>query len=389
MSSAAGYLRPTQNVLRRGIVELGYGEPDPALLPVDLVAAAAAGVIDEFGPGAICYGQRNGPLPLRELIAARISERERCPATPADVFVTAGTSHGFDLVLGMLTRPGDAVLVESPTYGMALRTMRDRHLETVPLPLDEDGLDLDALEAAVLQLRAAGRRVPLLYTIPTFHNPAGVCLAAERRRRLIERAGELDFVVVEDDVYRELAYEGEAPPALWALDREAPIVRLGSFSKSLTPGLRVGWVNAPPALLARIDAAAVLDSGGSPTQFAACLVARLLQEDGFDGHVARLKAAYSVRRDALDGALREHAPAGCTWRLPAGGFFIWLELPEGVRSTELLPVAEAHGVSFAPGARFCADGADGAVRLSFSLLDEATIREGVRRLSAAIAAVRH
>ncbi len=386
MRPSPGYLRPTQNVLREGIVELGYGEPDPNLLPVDLVAAAAAGVIGEFGPGAICYGQRNGPSPLRELIAARISEREACPTAPADVFVTAGTSHGLDLVLAMLTRPGDAVLVESPTYGMALRTMRDRHLEPVPLPLDDEGLDLDALEETLARLRAAGRRIPLLYTIPTYHNPAGVCLGAARRRRLIALAGELDFIIVEDDVYRELAYEGEAPPALWALDREAPIVRLGSFSKSLTPGLRVGWVNAAPDLLARIDAAAVLDSGGNPAQFAACLVARVLLDGGYDDHVERLRVVYRSRRDVLDQALREHAPAGCSWRTPAGGFFIWLRLPEGLRATELLPVAEAHGVAFAPGARFCADGDDGAVRLSFSLLDEGTIVEGVRRLAAAIAA---
>jgi DNA-binding transcriptional MocR family regulator len=287
----------------------------------------------------------------------------------------------------MLTRPGDAVLVESPTYGMALRSMRDRHVETVPLPLDEGGLDLEALEAALVQLRAAGRTVPLLYTIPTFHNPAGVCLADDRRRSLIELARRHEFVIVEDDVYRELAYEVSPPPALWALDPEAPIVRLGSFSKSLTPGLRVGWVNAPPRLVARIDAAAVLDSGGNPTQFAACTVARLLMDDGYDAHVTRLRAAYGARRDALAEALREHAPEGCRWRVPAGGFFIWLQLPQGVRAGALLPVAEAHGVSFAPGARFCADGADDCLRLSFCLLDEAALREGVRRLAAAIAAL--
>ena len=384
--SAPQHLPQTQNTLRHGMVELGYGEPDPVLLPVDLVAAAAAEVIGTFGPGAICYGRRAGPSPLRELIAARIEEREQCVAAPADGFVTAGNSHGLDLAMAMLSRPGDAVLVESPTYGMALRSMHDRHLEPVPLSLDEEGLDLDVLEETLVRLRAGGRHVPLLYTIPTFHNPAGVCLAHDRRRRLIELAKTLDFVIVEDDVYRELAYEGDAPPALWALDRSAPIVRLGSFSKSLTPGLRVGWVNAAPELLARIDAAAVLDSGGNPTQFAACLVARLLQERGYDDHVARLRAAYRARRDALDAALREHAPDGCAWRVPAGGFFIWLRLPTGLRASELLPVAEAHGVSFAPGVRFCADGADDCLRLSFSLLDEEALGEGVRRLAKAIGA---
>lgn len=384
MSIPSTYLRPTQNVIREGIAELGYGEPDPRLLPVDLVAEAAEGVIREFGPGAISYGERSGPWPLRELIAARIHDKEGCAASPADVFITAGNSYGLDLTLAMLTRPGDAVLVESPTYGMALRTIRDRHVEAVPVPMDEGGADLDALERIVRRLRADGRAVPLLYAIPSYHNPCGVCLVDDRRRRLVTLAAALDLVVVEDDVYRELVYEGQAPPALWTLDPEAPIVRLGSFSKSLTPGLRVGWMNAAPELLRRIDAAGVLDSGGNPSHFSACLVAHLLRGGGYAAHVASLQAAYAARRDVLDAALREHMPEGCRWQAPSGGFFVWLRLPHGLLASPLLPVAEAHGVAFAPGARFCADGADDCLRLSFSLLDEAALREGVRRLAAVV-----
>ena len=378
-------LRPTQNVLRDGMVELGFGEPDPTLLPVDLVAEAAAGVLRQFGPGAISYGYMRGPVPLRELIAARISAREACSATQADVFITAGNSQALDLAMSMFTRPRDVVLVESPTYGLALRTMRDHDVDIVSLPLDGDGVDLDALEREIGRLRAAGRTVSLLYTIPTFHNPAGACLGLERRRRLVAMASAHDLVVVEDDVYRELVYEGAAPPALWTLDREAPILRLGSFSKSLTPGLRVGWINARPDLLRHLDTAGVLDSGGNPTQFAACLVARVLDGGGYDAHVERLRAAYRARRDVLHAALREYLPAGCSWRVPAGGFFIWLRLPPGLRASELLPVAEAHGVAFAPGSRFCADGDDGSIRLSFSLFDEGALREGARRLGAAMA----
>lgn len=285
----------------------------------------------------------------------------------------------------MFTRPRDVVLVEAPTYGPALCTMRDHDVDIVSVPLDGDGIDVDVLEREIGRLRAAGRTVSLLYTIPTFHNPAGACLGQERRRRLVAMASAHDLVVVEDDVYRELVYEGVAPPALWTLDREAPILRLGSFSKSLTPGLRVGWINARPDLLRRLDAAGVLDSGGNPTQFAACLVARVLEGGGYDAHVDRLRAAYRARRDVLHAALREHMPAGCSWRVPAGGFFIWLRLPEGLRASELLPVAEAHGVAFASGSRFCADGDDGSIRLSFSLFDEGALRQGASRLGAAMA----
>ena len=386
MEPRTGHLPLTQNVLREGIIELGYGEPDPRLLPVDLVAAAAAAALADLGPGAIAYGRRPGPSPLRELIADRITVRECCPVGPEQVLITAGNSYGLDLVLNLLTRDGDAVLVETPSFSLALRTMRDHGVELVPVPCDDEGLDVAAAERELLNLRAAGRRVALLYTIPTFHNPAGVSLSADRRRQLVELAAAHDLPLVEDDVYRELAYEGAAPPALWTLAREAPIVRLGSFSKSLSPGLRVGWINAAPALLHRIDRAGVLVSGGNPAQFAACVVAGVLAGGGYDEHVRGLRESYGARRLALAAALREHLPAGCTWRLPAGGFFIWVRLPEGMRAGELLPVAEAHGVSFAPGRHFCADGDDRGLRLAFSLLDEAALREGARRLGAAIAA---
>lgn len=376
----------TQNTLREGVVELGPGEPDPRLLPVELVSRAAAAALTELGPGVIAYGSPPGPPPLRELIAARVSAREDCAVGPDQIFITAGNSYALDLVLAMLTRPGDAVLVETPSFSLALRTMRDHHVELVPIPCDDKGLDVELAEKRLAALRAAGRRVTLLYTIPTFHNPAGVSLAAERRRRLVELAATHDVTVVEDDVYRELVYEGEAPPSLWSLAPEAPIVRLGSFSKSLSPGLRVGWVNTSSELLRRIHDAGVLDSGGSPSQFAACVVSGVLAAGGYDEHVARLRASYRARRDALAAALGEYLPAGCSWRVPAGGFFLWVRLPDGLRAGDLLPIAEAHGVGFAPGGRFCADGDDRSIRLSFSLCDEPALREGARRLGAALRA---
>ena len=376
----------TQNELRHGVVELAFGEPDPTLLPVDLVEPAAAEVLRELGPGAIAYGRRSGPPALRRAIATRIAAREGREVSETDVYVTGGNSQALDLILTVFTVPGDLVLVETPTYNLALGTMRDHPVEIAGVALDGDGLDVAALEATLARLRRAGKRARLLYTIPTFHNPTGTCLEDARRAHLLALAARYDLLVVEDDVYRELAYDVAAPQALWASDPAAPVIRLGSFSKSLAPGLRVGWANARPDLLARLDAAGVLDSGGCVSHFAACVVALVLTRGGYDGHVARLRCAYASRRDALGDALRAHLPAGSSFAVPAGGFFVWVELPRGVRATELLPLAEEHGVSFAPGRRFCSDRDDGRLRLSFSLYDEERLAEGARRLGAALRA---
>ena len=377
----------TQNTLRDDVVELAFGEPDPALLPVELVRAAANLVLAETGPGALSYGPPQGPAALREQIARRTAARERRAVPAGQIIVSGGNSQALDLVLTRLTAPGDVVLVESPTYNLALGTLRDHPVDVVGLPLGAGGLDVEALERTLVRLRTAGTPARLLYTIPTFHNPAGVCLAPERRRRLLAVAREWELIVVEDDVYRELAYDGPAPPSLWSADAEAPVVRLGSFSKSLAPGLRVGWIDARPDLLKHLRAAGMIDSGGCPSQFSATVVAELLRGGAFETHVEGLRRAYASRRDALAAALREELPAGCRFSVPAGGFFIWLTLPEGVRATELLPRAEAHGVAFAPGARFCSDGDDSSLRLAFSLYGEATLAEGARRLGAALRAL--
>jgi DNA-binding transcriptional MocR family regulator len=330
------------------------------------------------------YGPPRGPADLRERIAERIARQEGYAASPDDVLVSGGNSQGLDLALTMLTGPGDIVLVESPTYALALQMLRDRPLEVAAVPMDANGIDVERLEGMVEALAAAGRKPRLLYTIPTFHNPTGVSLSPERRRVILELARRHALILIEDDAYREIAYEAAAPASLWATDPEAPVVRLGSFSKSLAPGLRVGWINARADLLERISAAGLLESGGCVTQFAASVVARALSGPGYDDHLHALRRSYASRRTALTAALRAHLPAGARFVEPAGGFFIWLTLPEGVTSARLLPVAEEHGVSFASGSRFSTDGDDGSVRLAFALLDEQTLAEGARRLGLAL-----
>lgn len=375
----------TQNDLRPGFVELAFGEPDPALLPVEAVRRAAGAALDRGGPAAIAYGGAEGPPALRAALARRIAAHENAPLGADEIVVTGGNSQALDQALTVLTEPGDVVFVESPTYNLALVTMRDHPVEIVGLPHDAQGLDVETLAAAVTALRAAGRRPRLLYTVATFHNPTGVSLGGARRTALVALARREELLVVEDDVYRELAYDGAAPPSLWSLDREAPVLRLGTFSKSLTPGLRVGWVTGRPDLRERFAAAGAIESGGCPSQFAAALAGELLAAGEYDDHVARLRATYRARRDALAAALREHLPAGCDFVVPAGGYFIWLALPPGLTATALAEHADRHQVSFIPGHRFSTSGEDGHVRLAFSLYDEAALAEGARRLAAAIA----
>ena len=374
----------TQNVLRPGFVELAYGEPDPGLLPVEDVRRAAAAALDRFGPAAIAYGSSEGPHALRAALAERIAAHEGVPLSADEVVVTGGNSQALEQALTVFTAPGDVVLVEDPTYNLALLTMRDHPVDVVGVRHDGEGLDVAALTAILDALRADGRGARLLYTIPTFHNPTGACLSHERRVQLAALARREDLTVIEDDVYRELVYDGEAPVSLWSLDHESPVLRLGTFSKSLTPGLRVGWVTGRADLRQRFATAGMIESGGCPSQFAAAVAAALLDGDGYDRHITALRAAYASRRDALVAALREYLPAGCGFAEPAGGYFVWLRLSQGVSATALLPHAERHRVSFIPGCRFSTADADDHVRLAFSLYDEGALAEGARRLAAAI-----
>jgi DNA-binding transcriptional MocR family regulator len=374
----------TQNVLRPGFVEFAYGEPDPGLLPVEDVRRAAAAALDRFGPAAIAYGSPEGPHALRAALAERIAAREGVPVTADEVVVTGGNSQALGQTVTVFARPGDVVLVEAPTYNLAIGILRDHPVEIVGVRHDEQGLDVDRLETTLGELRTAGRLPRLLYTVPTFHNPTGACLSDERRAALVALARREDLMVIEDDVYRELAYDGKAPPSLWSLDPEAPVLRLGTFSKSLAPGLRVGWVNGRADRRRRFAAAGLSESGGCPSQFAATVTAAFLDGDIYERHIAALRAAYKSRRDALVAALRAHLPAGCSFTEPAGGFFIWLRLPSSLTARRLLPSAERHKVSLIPGSSFSTDGEDDCVRLAFSLYDEAALEEGARRLAAAI-----
>jgi 2-aminoadipate transaminase len=387
-----------QAEMRPGIIELRWGDPDPALLPMEIIAAATNRVFTDVGPAALNYGTNEGPLLLRtgggggRARAARIAPRARRPLDLTEIAATNGNSPALHQLTTLLVRPGDVVFVEDPGFSLALRMFRDLGVELMGVSFDQDGLDVDALEEAVASVRARGVRPRMLYTVATFHNPTGVSLAPERRRRLLEIAVESDLLVVEDDVYRELVYHHEAPRSLWSLAPEVEgssefVVRLGSFSKTLSPGLRSGFLTGPAPVVERFTQSGLLDSAGCLSQFTSCIVAETVASGDYDANVARLREAYGARRDALVEGLRRALPASCAFTEPDGGFFLWVTLPEGIKASDLVPVAERHGVSFFSGARFSVRGDDRGLRLGFSMYEPVDLVAGAERLADSIAEV--
>jgi DNA-binding transcriptional MocR family regulator len=367
-------------VLRDGYREFNFGQPDPDLLPVGELRRAAAAALDTFGPDMLAYGAPEGAWPLLAWIQERVRQREGIALALDECVGTAGNSDAIDQVCTLFTQPGDVALVESPSYHLGLRILSDHRLDLRAVPVDAGGLRIDALEDALAGLAREGKQARLLYTIPTFHNPTGVNLAMDRRQAVVDLAARHGFLVLEDDVYRELVYEGVSPPSLFALAPRGTVMRMGSFAKSLAPGLRLGWINCSAAQARRFADGGLRDSGGAPNFSAAMMVAALCQSGDFDAHVAHLRNAYRERRDALATALARHLPRGCSFATPGGGYFIWVTLPDAV-----LRSADAHCVSFLPGPRVCIDGRGRhCVRLAFSLMKPPALEDGARRLGAAI-----
>ena len=387
MTLDAASLPNVQIVHLPGVIDLGWGHPDPALLPVEGLRLAATDALDRHGAAALAYGSERGPGPLLRWLIGYLGAVERRAPAADEIIITGGISHALDQVCTLLTRPGDAVLVEEPTYHLAVRILREHPLDLIPVASDAGGLRPEAVAAALAAARRAGKTVRFLYTVPTFNNPTGISLDDERRRALIDLAAAEGLTIVEDDAYRELAYDGPAPPSLWSLAPLGTTIRLGSFSKAVAPGLRLGFLTADAATIERFRGGGLLDSGGGINHFSANTAAAFCEAGQFETHGARLRAAYRSRRDALAAALTEYLPAGCRWAVPGGGFFIWLRLPDGVEAGELLPRAIAGGVGFAPGTRFHLTGGGATfARLAFGLYPEGELAEAARRLGAVLRA---
>lgn len=370
---------------RPEVVSLAGGMPYLPALPMESLAGEVARVVGSEGLTALQYGSAQGTPELREQIC-EVMALEGISAHPDDVTVTVGSQMALDMVTRIFCDPDDVVLAEAPSYVGALTTFASYQARVVHVAMDDDGLVPAALRSALGSLRAQGRTPKFLYTVPNFHNPAGVTLAVPRRAEILEICAEHDVLVIEDNPYGLLGFEGQTYPAMRACE-PANVVYLGSFSKTFAPGLRVGWALAPHAVREKLVLAAE-SATLCPPAFTQTVVSRYLVAHDWKGQIKTYREAYRERRDAMISALERYLPPGCTWTSPAGGFYVWLTLPEGLDTKAMLPRAVTQRVAYVPGTAFYAD-SDGSLasrqmRLSFCYPTPERITEGVRRLAAVI-----
>jgi 2-aminoadipate transaminase len=355
-----------------GLVSFARGVPAPECLPVSELADCAREAIERDGSAVLSYGPGGGYGPLREWIA------ERHGVEPSRVIVTSGSLQGFVFLVEQLVTPGARVLVEAPTYDRPLKILARLGADVVPLAMDDEGLVPEALEQAL----AEGAKPAFLYTIATFQNPSGRTLSEERRRRVVEIARAHDLLVLEDDPYGLVRFEGEAPPTLFALEGGTNVIYASSFSKTIAPGVRVGYFILQPELAAQIEALAV-STYISPPFLAQATVYEFLRRGNFEPNLVRVNGLLKARRDAMLEALEAHMPGDASWSRPEGGYFIWLDVPSGPDTADLLVQAEAAGVTFVKGTDFFVPGGGGqrSLRLAFSFVSPEEIAEGVAKLA--------
>ncbi len=364
---------------RPEVISLAGGLPDTATFPAETLAAVMSHVAAESSARALQYGPTEGMLQTRETIAG-VMAGSGATVDPGDVIVTTGGQQVIDLVCKTLIDPGDVIVAEGPTYPGAVPTFSAYQADVVQIGMDEDGMRVDELEEVLDDLEQSGRRPKFIYTVPTFQNPAGVTLSLARRRRLVEVAQAREILVLEDDPYGALRYEGEALPTLYELDGGHFVIYAGTFSKILSPGIRLGWAVAPRPVLEKLNLAA---QGATlcPSSFTQLFVSAYFATGHWDGYMDQLRDLYRTRRDAMLEALAAHLPAEATWTRPQGGLFIWATLPDYLDTTDLLALALSHNVAFVPGRAAFLDGRGGSsLRLNFSGSGEQDIREGIRRI---------
>ena len=357
-------------------VFFGGGVPPTEMIPLERLREGAEKAWRD-GPDILLYGEVRGYRPLRELIAARMAARG-AEVDPSHVLITNGAQQGIDLVARVFVDPGDIVLTEAPTFMDALRVFRSHDAEPIGIPVDEEGLQVDVLRDLLDRLL---RRPKFLYTIPTAQNPMGVTMTEARRRALVDLARERELVLVEDDPYGDLSYDGPPAPTLKALDPE--VIFLGTFSKVLAPGLRVGWVASSP----RLQESFFNVKEGTDIHNERVMTRTVYHaaHEFLDEHVAASREVYRSRRDAMLEALAEHMPAGVHWTNPGGGFFLWVTLPEGFDTDAMLPEATDRGIIFLPSTWFYPDRSWArSMRLNFASQPEERIRVAMERLAETI-----
>ena len=350
-------------------ISFARGAPSPDLIPVDAVRAATTKALDEDWQKALSYGVGIGHPGLCEWIA----KRHDLPDTD-QVMVTNGSLEAGAMLFRHLLKPGDRVIVEQPSYDRTLLLLEQLEVVFVPVKLESDGIDVDAVEKALEE-----GPIKLIHLIPNFHNPAGCTLSEEKRVRLVELAAEHEFTIFEDDPYRELPFGDDPPPTMLSMDKADRVIHASSFSKTVSPGVRAGYLAGPAGLIAGL-AQVANENYISPNMLSGSVVLELCESGALDRNIAEVKVALKERRDALIEALGKHLPSA-EFVVPGGGYFLWADLGEGFDTVDLAKKAKAAGAPFIPGTDFMLDGGWTSLRFSFASVPPEHIDEGVQRIA--------
>ncbi len=358
-----------------GFIDLGLGDPQFSLLPLDMISQAAFERLNQNDSVFLQYGANQGDGVFRQALAEFLSRAYGFSTASESLFITSGASMGLHLICTFFTHPGDTIFVEEPSYFYALRIFADHQLRMIPISTDENGLVIESLEEKLV-----GSRPKFLYIIPTYQNPTGRTLSPERRQRLESLSRKYGFLLVADEVYHFLRYSG-LPSVSFAAGAEAGnIISLGSFSKILAPGLRLGWIQANSSIIHRFVDSGLIDSGGGMNPFTSAIVCRVLESGGLDKNIAKLVAVFRNRVAVMDAALRQYLP-DVEYTPPMGGYFFWIKLPGKLNATEFEQRAKLFHVGFRPGELFsCQGGFQDYLRLSYVFYESDELEQGVLRL---------
>ena len=372
----------TQAIVKADVINFGIGQPGFDILPTDIMRQAAEHRLTQpDAAGYLNYGYEQGDGFLRELLAEFLTAEYGMAVSAETLLITSGASHAIDIVCNYFTQPGDVIFVEEPTFFLILNLFRDYGLEVVPIPVNENGIDMDVLEEKLGEYRPK-----FLYTIPTFQNPTGVSVSAKNREKIVALSQQHDFLIVADEVYQLLGYSAEPPPSFATHLDSDQVFSIGSFSKILGPGLRMGWIQTSAKIMPQLLNKGLLASGGGNNHFTSGIVRSVLENGWQVDYLNRLRKLYTQRVAYLDQELRKHLPSSVTFQKPDGGYFFWLKLPENIDGEKLLKVAANHQVGFQPGVRFSSRNTQSnQIRLSFAFYNEAELQQGATRLAAAIA----
>lgn len=364
-----------QNQPPPDVIDLGLGDPPLSLLPLELIRASAQRQLAQNDKSFLQYGAEQGDGHFLLALANFLTKGYGFEVRPEGLFITNGISKALDLVCTLFTQTGDTIFVEKPTYFLALKIFADHRLNVIPINTDGNGLSLASLEE-----KLAEHRPKFLYLIPTFHNPNGTTLPPERRMQLVRLAKDHNFLIVADEVYHLLSYTGQPPKSFAFYTEDEHILSLGSFSKILAPGLRLGWLQAHPKIIKRFTACGLLDSSGGLNPFTSAMICDVLESGGLQNNIDKLIGIYRSRLQVLDSALRQHLPQ-LDYVTSQGGYFLWLRLPDLINANELRKKAHTSKVDFRPGTLFSSQGGlENYMRLCFIHYEEDKLKEGVLRL---------